>query len=109
MLVGEWGAYYGNPAAAAARFTLGQFQEIDCGDLYWAFRRDLAKSPLIQSLERPALAIGAVSGLEPDRLAAHCALAPSTRYTIYPSAHFTAVQRFGSVPHRRADLSADYL
>jgi len=45
MLVGEWGAYYGNPAAAAAaRFTLGQFQEIDCGDLYWAFRRDMARA-----------------------------------------------------------------
>lgn len=54
MLVGEWGAYYGNPAAAAAaRFTTRQFQELGCGDLYWAYRRELATSPLLHSLERP--------------------------------------------------------
>jgi len=54
MLVGEWGAFYGNPAAAgAARFTVGQFDLLGCGDLYWAYRRELAKSPLLRSLERP--------------------------------------------------------
>ncbi|MBZ5563404.1 MAG: glycoside hydrolase family 5 protein, partial [Acidobacteriia bacterium] len=38
MLVGEWGAYYGNPAAAAAaRFTTRQFEELGCSDLYWAY------------------------------------------------------------------------
>jgi endoglycosylceramidase len=53
MLVGEWGAYYGNPAAAgAARFTLRQFDRLGCGDLYWAYRRELAGSPLLRSLER---------------------------------------------------------
>jgi len=54
MLVGEWGAFYGNPAAAgAARFTVRQFDLLGCGDLYWAYRRELAKSPLLRSLERP--------------------------------------------------------
>ena len=57
MLVGEWGAYYGNPAAAAAaRFTTGQFEELGCGDIYWAYRRELAQSPLLDSLARPARA-----------------------------------------------------
>jgi endoglycosylceramidase len=55
MLVGEWGAYYGNPqAAATARFTIGLFQELGCGALYWAYRRELATSPLLSSLERPS-------------------------------------------------------
>jgi endoglycosylceramidase len=54
MLVGEWGAFYGNPAAAgAARFTMRQFDLLGCGDLYWAYRRELGKSPLLRSLERP--------------------------------------------------------
>jgi len=54
MLVGEWGAFYGNPAAAgAARFTVRQFDLLGCGDLYWAYRRELANSPLLRSLERP--------------------------------------------------------
>lgn len=54
MLVGEWGAYYGNPAAAAAaRFTVRLFEELGCGALYWAYRRELATSPLLDSLERP--------------------------------------------------------
>ncbi len=53
MVVGEWGAYYGNPAAAAsARFTMRQFEKIGCGDMYWAYRRELAQSPLLASLER---------------------------------------------------------
>ncbi len=57
MLVGEWGAYYGNPAAAAtARFTTRQFEELGCGDIYWAYRRELAQSPLLDSLARPARA-----------------------------------------------------
>jgi endoglycosylceramidase len=54
MLVGEWGAFYGNPAAAgAARFTVRQFDLLGCGDLYWAYRRELVESPLLRSLERP--------------------------------------------------------
>lgn len=51
MLVGEWGAYYGNPAAAeAARFTVRLFHELGCGSLYWAYRRELGTSPLLRSL-----------------------------------------------------------
>ena len=53
MLVGEWGALYRNPAAVgAARFTVRQFDLLGCGDLYWAYRRELAKSPFLHSLER---------------------------------------------------------
>jgi len=55
MLMAEWGAYYGNPAAAAAaRFTVRQFEALECGDLYWAYRRELATSPLLHSLKRSA-------------------------------------------------------
>jgi endoglycosylceramidase len=55
MLVGEWGAFYGNPAAAGtARFAVQQFDALGCGDLYWAYRRELGKSPLLRALERPA-------------------------------------------------------
>jgi endoglycosylceramidase len=53
MLVGEYGASYANPAAAgAARFAIRQFDLLGCGDLYWAYRRELAGSQLLCSLER---------------------------------------------------------
>ena len=39
MLVGEWGAYYENPAAVgAAQFAVRQFDLAGCGDLYWDYR-----------------------------------------------------------------------
>jgi endoglycosylceramidase len=53
MLVGEWGAYYENPAAApAARFVVRQFDALGCGDIYWAYRRTFGQSPLLPALER---------------------------------------------------------
>lgn len=53
MLVGEWGAYYGNPAAAgAAQFVERQFDLLGCGDLYWDYTRELAKSTVLPSLAR---------------------------------------------------------
>ncbi|MEW5980473.1 MAG: cellulase family glycosylhydrolase [Acidobacteriota bacterium] len=55
MLVGEWGAYYGNPAAReAARFTVQLFDRLGCGDIYWAYRAELNHSPLRRALKRPA-------------------------------------------------------
>jgi endoglycosylceramidase len=53
MLVGEWGAFYDHSAAApAARFTMRLFEKLGCGDLYWAYRPQLAQSPLLRALER---------------------------------------------------------
>jgi endoglycosylceramidase len=53
MLVGEWGAYYENPAAvAAAQFAVRQFDLVGCGDLYWDYTREMNKSPLLRALER---------------------------------------------------------
>lgn len=53
MLVGEWGAYYENPAAAqAAAFVVQQFDILGCGDIYWAYRRSFGSSPLRLAVER---------------------------------------------------------
>jgi endoglycosylceramidase len=53
MLVGEWGAFYENPAAApAARFVVRQFDALQCGDIYWAYRRTFGQCPLLPALER---------------------------------------------------------
>ena len=54
MFVGEWGAYYDFGAASAplARFVVQQFDALGCGDAYWAYRREMVKSPLLPALER---------------------------------------------------------
>lgn len=54
MLVGEWGAYYGNARAlAAAQVVCRQFERLLCGDTYWALERDLAEQPAFQAICRP--------------------------------------------------------
>jgi endoglycosylceramidase len=59
MLVGEWGAYYENPAAApAARFVVRQFDAVGCGDIYWAYRRTFGQTPLLPALARHPAAAG---------------------------------------------------
>lgn len=58
MLVGEWGAYYMDPRAAdSARFVVGVFDALGCGDAYWAYRRELAASPLLGAMRRASGAI----------------------------------------------------
>jgi endoglycosylceramidase len=54
MFVGEWGAYYdfGAGSAPLARFVVQQFDTLGCGDAYWAYRREMGKSPLLPALER---------------------------------------------------------
>ena len=53
MVVGEWGAFYENPACvAAARLIVRQLDALRCGDMYWAYRRTLGQSPLLKALER---------------------------------------------------------
>lgn len=54
MFVGEWGAYYNSSADSAtlARFVVRQFDALGCGDAYWAYRREIGKSPLLAALER---------------------------------------------------------
>ncbi len=42
VVVGEWGAYYMNPAAAdAARKMKQRFAQAGFGDLFWAYRREI--------------------------------------------------------------------
>jgi len=55
LLIGEWGAFYLNPAAAGtARFMIHEFDLIRCGDTYWSYSRKLAGSSLLPALARPA-------------------------------------------------------
>jgi endoglycosylceramidase len=54
MLVGEWGAYYGNARAlGAAQVVCRQFERLLCGDTYWALERDLDSQPAFQAICRP--------------------------------------------------------
>lgn len=54
MLVGEWGAYYGNAdARPAAEFISREFEKLRCGDLYWALEPDLAQQKVFPALCRP--------------------------------------------------------
>jgi endoglycosylceramidase len=42
MLVGEWGAFYLNPAAEkATRYIVQQFDKAGCGDMFWAYKRNM--------------------------------------------------------------------
>jgi endoglycosylceramidase len=53
LVIGEWGAYYQNPAAAeAARFVVRQLDALQCGDMYWDYQRELHRSPLLDALKR---------------------------------------------------------
>jgi endoglycosylceramidase len=54
MLVGEWGAFYLNPAATiATRYIVRQFDNAECGDMFWAYRRELVHWPGLEALKRP--------------------------------------------------------
>lgn len=54
MMVGEWGAYYGNARAlAAAQVVCRQFEQLLCGDTYWALEQDLDRQPAFQAICRP--------------------------------------------------------
>lgn len=53
LVIGEWGAYYQNSAAAdAARFVVRQLDVLHCGDMYWDYQRKLHRSPLHDALTR---------------------------------------------------------
>jgi endoglycosylceramidase len=53
VLIGEWGAFYDNPACvAAARLFVRQLDAYHWSDTYWAYRPTLAQSPLLKALER---------------------------------------------------------
>jgi endoglycosylceramidase len=54
MLVGEWGAYYGdNKILPSARFICRQFETMLCGDTYWALEKDFSQQAVFQALCRP--------------------------------------------------------
>lgn len=43
MLVGEWGAFYLNPAAGEpTRYIVQQFNKAGCSDIFWAYRRAMS-------------------------------------------------------------------
>ena len=54
MILGEWGAYYGNAAVLpSAHFLCRQFERLRCGDTFWALERDLATQVVLQAIRRP--------------------------------------------------------
>ena len=56
MIVGEWGAFSHDAAnAKIARFAVRQFDSLECGDTFWAYRRGLAGSALLPALARPQI------------------------------------------------------
>jgi endoglycosylceramidase len=53
VLVGEWGAYGGSAGAQpAAEFVVRQFEKLLCGETYWAYSKDLAKTAAFRALQR---------------------------------------------------------
>jgi endoglycosylceramidase len=57
MLVGEWGAFYLNPAAAeVTSYIVRQFDKVGCGDMFWAYRRELTHWPGLEVLRKHAAA-----------------------------------------------------
>jgi endoglycosylceramidase len=53
MLVGEWGAYYGNPRALpAAQFVCRLFEGLLCSDTYWSYEKNIERT-LGPALIRP--------------------------------------------------------
>ncbi len=55
MLVGEWGAFYLNPAAAKVTwYIVRQFDKVGCGDMFWAYRKELKDWPGLEALKRHA-------------------------------------------------------
>ena len=54
MLVGEWGAYGHHPATLlAARDVVRLFEQLRCGDTYWAFEEKLPDAPCFRAVQRP--------------------------------------------------------
>ncbi len=54
MLVGEWGAFYGNAGARPiAEFICRKFENLLCGDIYWALEKDLRDQTVFQAICRP--------------------------------------------------------
>ncbi|MFM1919697.1 MAG: hypothetical protein RLZZ303_1331, partial [Candidatus Hydrogenedentota bacterium] len=53
-VVGEWGAYYGNPnARAAAKLVVTQLEKHGLGDLYWDYESELSEKAFFDQLCRP--------------------------------------------------------
>lgn len=54
MIIGEWGAYYGDAnVLPSAQFICRQFERMLCGDTFWALERDLASQVVLKALCRP--------------------------------------------------------
>jgi len=77
MVVGEWGAFYGDAGARpAAEFISRKFESLLCGDLYWALEKDLQDQAVFPAICRPypqGIA-GELReyGAEPRELKFHC-------------------------------------
>ena len=54
VFIGEWGAFYDNPACvAAAQLFVRQLDTYHWSDTYWAYQPSLGRSPILKALERP--------------------------------------------------------
>jgi len=55
LLIGEWGAFYNNPACAAtARMMAELLAEHTCGDFYWDMHRNMTQAAYRDAIFRPS-------------------------------------------------------
>ena len=55
LLVGEWGAFYGNDRCAdAAALMAGLLAANTCGEFYWEYHQGMEKTAYLPSLNRPS-------------------------------------------------------
>ncbi len=107
MLVGEWGAYGGNPRALpAAQFVCRQFEGLLCSDTYWSYEKNLEQT-LGPALVRPypMCVVGNIERYraDPDRLTFECVWKEEadsrsvTRFFV-PGAFRPTMERISIVP-----------
>jgi len=69
MLVGEWGAYYGDARILpSAQHICRLFEQLLCGDTYWALEKEMATQAVMQAICRPyPMAVaGSIKGYHSD-------------------------------------------
>lgn len=55
LLIGEWGAFYNNPACAESARTMAELLASNtCGDFYWDLHRDLTQAAYQDAIFRPS-------------------------------------------------------
>lgn len=69
MLVGEWGAYYGDAKILpSAQHICRLFEQLLCGDTYWSLEKDMDTQAVMQAICRPypMAVVGSIAGYRSD-------------------------------------------